>query len=36
MVGIMRHLDTLDAELRLLAAAADMQHLGTGKGKIGT
>ena len=24
----MRHLDTLDAELRLLAAAADMEHLG--------
>ena len=27
-VGITRHLDTLDAELRLLAAAADMEHLG--------
>ena len=32
----MRHLDTLDAELRLLAAAADIEHLATGKGKIDT
>jgi hypothetical protein len=36
----MRHLDTRDAELRLLAAAAGrgcyMEHLATGKGKIDT
>ena len=32
----MRHLDTLDAELPLLAAAADMEHLGNREREIDT